>query len=153
MTPRLKKQLLAVGAIAVALGALAFIAFSDIEKNLVYYWNPDELLDKGAAARGATVRLGGLVQKGSVVWNHETLELAFKVGMTPDGGPSVVVHASGAPPQMFQEGIGAVVEGQYDGTVFHADRVMVKHSNEYRPPVAGQAAKDVYGTLAPTDEL
>jgi cytochrome c-type biogenesis protein CcmE len=146
------KQWAAVGALTVALGALTYIAFGGIEKNLVYYLNPEELIQKGPAAVGATVRLGGLVQKGSIVWNHDTLELKFNVGMTPEGPPQVAVHASGAPPQMFQEGIGAVVEGQFDGQVFHADRVMVKHSNEYRPPAAGERPRDLYGTLSPPDE-
>lgn len=146
------KQWAAVGALTVALAALSYIAFGGIEKNLVYYLNPEELLQKGPAAVGATVRLGGLVQKGSIVWNHDTLDLHFTVGMKPEGDPKVTVHASGAPPQMFQEGIGAVVEGQFDGSVFHADRVMVKHSNEYRPPAAGERPKDLYGTLAPPDD-
>jgi cytochrome c-type biogenesis protein CcmE len=147
-----QRQWAAVGALAVAGAALAYISMGGIEKNLVYYLAPDELLAKGAQARAATVRLGGLVQKGSLNWNHETLELKFRVGLAPEGDPAVLVHASGAPPQMFQEGIGAVVEGQYDGQVFHADRVMVKHSNEYRPPAPGEKPKSLYGTLSPGDE-
>ena len=153
MTRVMRTRLIAVAALAVAAGALAFIAFGSMEKNLVYYLTPDELLQRGAAARNQTVRLGGLVQKGSVDWSPATLELHFKVGMAADEGTqNVVVHATGAPPQMFQQGIGAVVEGQYDGQVFHADRVMVKHSNEYRPPAPGEQPKDVYGTLAPGDD-
>lgn len=153
MTRVMQTRLLAAAALLVAAGALAYIAFGSMEKNLVYYLTPDDLLQKGAAARNQTVRLGGLVQKGSIDWNPTTLELSFKVGMVADeGAQNVVVHATGAPPQMFQQGIGAVVEGQYDGKVFHADRVMVKHSNEYRPPAPGERPKDVYGTLSPGDE-
>ena len=144
-----KTQIVALMTIAVALGALAFVAFGGLDKNLVYYLTPDELLDRGTSARGATVRLGGLVQKDSVQFDNKTLDLTFRVGMLPDGGRSVVVHSTGTPPQMFQPGIGAVVEGQYDGQVFRADRVMVKHSNEYRPPAPGEKPKDMYGTLVP----
>lgn len=118
-----------------------------LEKNLVYYLDPAELLAKGPAARGATVRLGGLVQAHSVDWQPQTLRLRFRVGLAAEGEPSVVVQAAGAPPQMFQEGIGAVVEGQYDGQIFRADRVMVKHSNEYRPPAEGERPQDLLGTL------
>lgn len=146
-----KTQIAALMAVAVALGALAFVAFGGLEKNLVYYLNPDELLQKGAAARGAVVRLGGLVQKDSVQFDPKTLELSFRVGMQAEGGASVTVHSNGTPPQMFQPGIGAVVEGQFDGQVFRADRVMVKHSNEYRPPAPGERPKDIYGTLAPPE--
>jgi cytochrome c-type biogenesis protein CcmE len=60
----------------------------------------------------------------------------------------VQAHAKGAPPQMFREGIGVVVEGELASNgVFECDRVMVKHSNEYRAPEEGVAAKDLYRTL------
>ncbi|HSR41362.1 MAG TPA: cytochrome c maturation protein CcmE, partial [Longimicrobiales bacterium] len=54
----------------------------------------------------------------------------------------------GAPPAMFQEGMGVVVEGSYgaDG-VFQSDNVMVKHSNEYAPPEDGTHPKEAYETL------
>jgi cytochrome c-type biogenesis protein CcmE len=41
-----------------------------------------------------------------------------------------------------------VVEGAYreDG-VFRSHNVMVKHSNEYRPPEEGHEAKDLYRSL------
>jgi cytochrome c-type biogenesis protein CcmE len=49
---------------------------------------------------------------------------------------------------MFREGIGVVVEGrlQGDGT-FETDRVMIKHSNEYRAPEDGESPDEVYKTL------
>ena len=55
-----------------------------------------------------------------------------------DGTVTVPVEVSGNPPQMFREGIGAVVEGRLgpDG-VFHSDKVMVKHNNEYQAPEDG----------------
>lgn len=150
MSPARKKQLIAVAALGIAGAALAYIAFGGIENNLVYYWDVAELVAKGKAAEGATVRLGGVVQKGSIDWNTSTLDLKFKVGMQPDAGavPQVVVKASGAPPQMFREGIGVVVEGRYDGSQFNAERVMVKHSNEYRPPTPGEDPREVYKTLS-----
>jgi cytochrome c-type biogenesis protein CcmE len=148
VSPARKRQLIAVSALVVAGSALGFIAFGGIEKNLVYYWDVAQILEKGAAAVGPTVRLGGLVQQGTLDWNASTLDLHFQVGMKPEpGGPTVAVASRGAPPQMFREGIGVVLEGQYDGKVFHADRVMVKHSNEYRAPKEGERPEDLYGTL------
>jgi cytochrome c-type biogenesis protein CcmE len=144
---RRRTQLLAVLALAVGGGALTYVAFGGIEKNLVYYLAADELLARGTAAHGATVRLGGVVQRNSLVWKPETLSLAFRVGLAPEGPPAIAVESHGAPPQMFQEGIGAVVEGQFDGQVFRAERVLVKHSNEYRPPAPGERPEQVYGTL------
>lgn len=146
------KQWAALGAIAVAMGILAAVSYADIGKNLVYYLTADELLGKGSAARGMTIRLGGLVQNESVDFNNRTLQLRFKLGMLPRGGAFVAVEASGAPPQMFTQGTGAVVEGTFDGQVFHADRVMVKHSNEYQPPAPGEKPANMYTTLQTPDK-
>ncbi|MEM6730066.1 MAG: cytochrome c maturation protein CcmE [Myxococcota bacterium] len=139
MSPNAKRQLTAVAAMLVAGGALAYISLGDIGENLVYYWEPDELLERGEEGIGKPVRLGGVVKNGTVKFDEQTLDLRFNVGISPEtGGPTVTVNATGAPPQMFREGIGVVVEGKYDGKIFAADRVLVKHSNEYRAPMDGE---------------
>lgn len=126
------RPLAAVAAVLVAGSALVWVSAGSLGENLVYYWSPTELVDAGQSAKGATVRLGGMVQPGSVDWNPDNQHLAFSIS---DGTQEVAVVSTGAPPQMFREGIGVVVEGQVDGSaVFHTDRVMVKHSNEYRAP-------------------
>lgn len=126
-----RRRLLAVLAIAIAAGALTFLAVSDIGGNLVYYWTPSELHEAGDKAIGASVRLGGLVVPGSVEYG-DNLELTFRV---TDGESEVAVMANAVPPAMFRENIGVVVEGTMspDG-VFTTNRLMVKHDNEYRPP-------------------
>ncbi len=130
----MNRKALTVALLLVAGGALAFIATADLGDNLVYYWSPSEMLAKGADARGATVRLGGLIEAGSI--RQAGLDLQFKVS---DGTGSVLVRSKGTPPAMFREGIGVVVEGslQGDGT-FACDRMMIKHDNEYRAPTAGE---------------
>ena len=58
------------------------------------------------------------------------------------------VHSTGAPPQMFRDGMGVVVEGRVGaGGVFEATNLMVKHSNEYRAPKPGEEAHEKYKTL------
>ncbi|MBC7792760.1 MAG: cytochrome c maturation protein CcmE [Clostridia bacterium] len=143
MTSANKKRLIALSTVVVAVGALSFVALGGIEDNLVYYWDAGELLGKGAKAKSASVRLGGVVKNGSINWDEKALTLDFQVGIAPEiGDPSVRVHATGAPPQMFREGMGVVVEGRYDGQRFNAERVLVKHSNEYRPPEHGEKPSD-----------
>ena len=58
------------------------------------------------------------------------------------------MHSKGAPPQMFRDGMGVVVEGKYarDG-VFESSSLMVKHSNEYRAPKDGEKPADAYKSL------
>jgi cytochrome c-type biogenesis protein CcmE len=133
---RRRRRLLTVGTLAAAAAVVAFLAFGGIGENLVYYWSPSELLGAGSAARGATVRLGGLVAPGSLVREADGLTLHFAV---TDGRRSVPVTARAVPPAMFREGIGVVVEGSLaaDGE-FQTQRLMVKHDNEYRAPGEGE---------------
>ena len=125
-----KRVALALGACALA-GAILYFVVGGIGQNLVYYWGPTEVLAAGAKARGASIRLGGLVEKGSIVGGGGS-SLRFTV---TDGNKSVPVRSTSVPPQLFREGIGVVVEGTVaDDNVFEAHRLMVSHGNEYRAP-------------------
>ena len=94
------------------------------------------------------MRLGGQVKPGSLSWDAEALDLRFVVA---DSLGEVPVRSTGAPPAMFKEGIGVVVEGRYthDG-VFESKNLMVKHSNEYEPP-HGEKPEQMYESLIKTD--
>ncbi len=139
-TPSPSRKPVAIAAIVVLVSAFAYLAYGGVEENLVYFLTPNELVAKGAKAVDRPVRLGGQVVPGSVQWNADALDLRFRV---TDGTREVVVHSSGAPPQMFRAGIGVVVEGKYTRNgVFESHSLMVKHSNEYRAPVAGEKHPD-----------
>ena len=136
LPPRRSKRPFAIGALVVILGAFGYLMYGGVEENLVYFLTPNELIAKGDKAIDRPVRLGGQVVPGSVQWNADNLDLRFRV---TDGAKEVAVHSTGAPPQMFRAGIGVVVEGKYNRTgVFESHSLMVKHSNEYRPPKSGE---------------
>ncbi len=144
MTPATRKIFLGIS-LLVAASALAFISLGNIGENLVYYWNPTQVVEAGEKAYGATVRLGGVVKEGTLKWDSDKNDLWFEVY---DDKATVKVHATGAPPQMFREGIGVVVEGtMVKGGHFESDRLMVKHSNEYKAPVEGEDSKNLYETV------
>ena len=133
------------GGAAVIVAAFAWLLFGGLEKNVVFFLTPQELLAKGTDGVGVPVRLGGQVKPGSVKWNAQTLDLRFTV---TDGAREMPVHSTGAPPQMFRDGMGVVVEGRAGtGGVFEATGLMVKHSNEYRAPKPGEEAHEKYKTL------
>jgi cytochrome c-type biogenesis protein CcmE len=135
---------LIAGAVAI-LGALGFLVKGNIGEGLVYYLTPAEVLAKGVEAEGQAIRLGGLVQPGSVKWNAEELDLRFVVA---DETGAIPVVSTSAPPQMFREGMGVVVEGRMVDGVFRSSSVIVKHSNEYQPPADGHPAPaEMYETL------
>ncbi len=134
MTEATKRRLFLVGALGIAGTALGAFALGDLGDDLVYYWSPAELI-QAANAKEATVRLGGMVVPGTFDWDREAQRTRFSL---TDGTVTVPVEVAGNPPQMFREGIGAVVEGRLgpDG-VFRSEKVMVKHNNEYQAPDAG----------------
>ncbi len=136
---------LAIVAVVLVVGALGYLMYGGVEENLVYFLTPNELVAKGDKAIDRPVRLGGQVVPGSVQWDADKLDLRFRV---TDGTQEVVVHSSGAPPQMFRAGIGVVVEGKYARSgVFESHSLMVKHSNEYRAPTEGEHPERLDKTL------
>ena len=141
----MKKSLPAVLAILAVLGALGWLAMGSVGDNLVYYWSPAELKAAGPKALGADVRLGGLVEPGSV--RSEGAGTLFSV-VDAERTASVPVRTQESPPQMFREGIGVVVEGVLgpDG-VFDSKRLLVKHDEVYTPPKPGDDPQQVYQTV------
>jgi len=139
-----RKRTAIIGA-AVVLGTFGWMLYGGLDKNVVFFLTPKELLAKGTQGYDVPVRLGGQVKPGSVKWNDQTLDLRFAI---VDGSAEVVVHSRGAPPQMFRDGMGVVLEGRYGrDSVFDATSLMVKHSNEYRAPKAGEKPQEMYRTL------
>ncbi|MEO8359571.1 MAG: cytochrome c maturation protein CcmE [Vicinamibacteria bacterium] len=143
-----KRVALALGACALG-GAILYFVVGGIGQNLVYYWGPTEVLAAGPKAEGASIRLGGLVEKGSIT-KGDGSNLQF---MVTDGKKSVHVRCTSVPPQMFREGIGVVVEGTMAGDgVFESHRLMVSHGNEYRAP-NDPASIDLKKLMDSTDGL
>jgi cytochrome c-type biogenesis protein CcmE len=150
MSPTNRNRMIAVIALLVAGAGLAFIAFGNIGENLVYYWSPSEMVAQGSRAYGPTIRLGGIVEAKSIQWNPEYTSLTFRVADNKEpGAAAVTVASTQTPPQMFREGIGVVVEGSFDKSqVFKTNRLMVNHSNEYRPPKPGEKPRDWKDTVS-----
>jgi cytochrome c-type biogenesis protein CcmE len=134
-----------IGGAVVLVAVFTWLLFGGLEKNVVFFLTPKELLAKGRDGVGVPVRLGGQVKPGSMTWDAKTLDLRFTV---TDGAKEIPVHSTGAPPQMFRDGMGVVVEGRVgQAGVFQATNLMVKHSNEYRAPKPGEEAHEKYKTL------
>ena len=117
----------------VIVAAIGYLVWAGVSRSVVYFVTPSELL--AAPAAGKTYRLGGLVQPGSLKWEPKTLDLSFTLS---DGKANVAVKHRGAPPDLFAEGRGAVVEGSWtpDG-YFKASLILAKHSEEYKAPHDG----------------
>jgi cytochrome c-type biogenesis protein CcmE len=132
---------------AVIAAALAYMIYAGVTQSAVYFVTPSEI--QAAPVSGKSYRLGGLVAPGSLRWDPRTLDLTFTL---TDGKASVPVRHKGAPPDLFGEGRGAVVEGSWsaDGH-FKATLILAKHSEEYKAPHdAGAGYRDLMKSLQKT---
>lgn len=123
------------GLFAVIIG---FLMWTNLSSNLVFYLTPTEAHDQRAGfSNGERFRLGGLVEPGSITSTVDGV--SFRVS---DGATSVAVAHTGTPPQLFQEDVGVVVEGTWNGDTFESDTLLVRHDEQYRAPADGEPAPE-----------
>lgn len=132
------QRLVLLTAALVALGGAGALAFSTLGDRATYFYAPSDLAAKPPG--DAAIRLGGLVERGSVVKQPDGLTLTFRV---TDNARTAPVRYAGLVPDLFREGQGVIAEGRFgaDG-VFAADTILAKHDENYMPPeVAGSLHK------------
>ena len=136
MKAKRKRLYLALGGLAL-LGLASALVLSAFEENLVFFFSPSDLQAKEVAP-GQRLRLGGLVETGSVARATDGVGVSFRV---TDGAGSVRVTYDGILPDLFREGQGVVAEGTLVGGVFQAREVLAKHDENYMPPEVADALK------------
>lgn len=117
----------AVAGVAVLVIAGAMI-FQALTTSLVYFVLPNEYAAEPDRYDAGRLRLGGIVADQSVLFDESDLRLTFQV---TDGLVSYPVSHFGAPPDLFQENVGVVIEGHFEGDTFMSDNVLVRHSEVY----------------------
>jgi cytochrome c-type biogenesis protein CcmE len=122
----------------VLLGAAAGLALYAMNDTLVFFYSPSEVLAKQIPP-GRTLRIGGLVETGSVARDADGATVHFRV---TDTAKTVAVVYKGILPDLFREGQGVVAEGtmSQDG-VFVAAEVLAKHDEKYMPKEVVDALK------------
>lgn len=126
-----KHQRLVLLAVAlVALIGAALLAAWALRNQASYFYVPSDMAANPPAA-GQAVRLGGMVEQGSLKTRPDGVTVDFVVG---DGKARVPVMFSGIVPDLFVEGSGVVAEGSLrpDGT-FAATELLAKHDENYMP--------------------
>ncbi|MFB3817671.1 MAG: cytochrome c maturation protein CcmE [Candidatus Methylomirabilales bacterium] len=116
----------------IVLAALVGLVYFGVRDSVVYFYTPTELHQQRDQVRGKALRVGGMVEDGSIRWDAQALLLSFSL---TDGQASIPVRHKGTAPDLFKEGSGAVVEGTWapEG-YFRSSTIMAKHSEEYKPP-------------------
>jgi len=133
-----RRRLYFVVAGMVLLGAAAGLTLYAMNDTLVFFYSPSELLAKQIPP-GRTLRIGGLVEAGSVAREGDGTTVHFRV---TDTAKTVPVVYRGILPDLFREGQGVVAEGMMgqDG-VFVAAEVLAKHDEKYMPKEVVDALK------------
>ncbi|MGN6277294.1 MAG: cytochrome c maturation protein CcmE [Sphingomonas sp.] len=134
MKAKHQRLTLALLALAAIIGA-ALLALSGLKDQASFFYAPSDVKREGLPL-GKAVRLGGMVEAGSIKHLPDGISIRFVV---TDGEASVSVSFSGIVPDLFREKSGVVAEGQFqpDGS-FVATNLLAKHDEKYMPPqVAG----------------
>jgi cytochrome c-type biogenesis protein CcmE len=143
------KRLAIIVSGVIGLTVAVLLVLNAFQSNLVFFYSPTEVLEgKVAVAAGKPIRIGGLVEQGSVKRSADGLKVDFVI---TDLNKKLPVHYEGLLPDLFREGQGVVAQGRLqDGNRFVASEVLAKHDEKYMPPEAAQALKG--GTFAPGEE-
>ena len=137
MKPKNQRLVLLVAAsIAVILAVL--LAMWGLRDRAAYFYTPADIVS-GKAAEGHAMRLGGMVEKGSIQRSADGLTIRFTV---TDGKAQTPVTYRGIVPDLFREGSGAVAEGRLQKGIFIADTILAKHDERYMPPELGNLAAE-----------
>jgi cytochrome c-type biogenesis protein CcmE len=129
--PKNQRLTLLALALAAVVGAV-LLAMSALKDQAAYFYTPGDVARQGGPL-GRAVRVGGMVEAGSLKRAADGVTIEFLVG---DETPHRLrVRFRGIVPDLFKENSGVVAEGRFEpGGLFVADTILAKHDETYRPP-------------------
>ena len=137
MKPK-NQRLVLVAVAAAAVLAAVLLAMWGLRDRASYFFTPADVA-AGKAHNGQAMRLGGMVESGSIRRAPDGVTIRFIV---TDGKAQTPVVYRGIVPDLFREGSGAVAEGHLQNGTFVADTILAKHDERYMPPELGNLAAE-----------
>ena len=137
MKPKNQRLVLVVAAVA-ALMVAVVLAMWGLRNQASFFYTPADIA-AGKAHDGEVLRLGGMVERGSVQHLPDGVTIRFVV---TDGKAETPVVFRGIVPDLFREGSGAVAEGRLEKGAFIADTILAKHDERYMPPELGNLSAE-----------
>jgi cytochrome c-type biogenesis protein CcmE len=136
-SPKARRRLWVVMAVGPLLALAVGLSLWAMRDGVTYFVTPSEATEE-AAPTGRHVRLGGLVEAGSVERATDGT-VSFRVS---DGGAATRVSFKGQLPDLFREGQGVVAEGAFrPDRSFEASQVLAKHDETYMPREVAEKLK------------
>ena len=137
MKPKTQRLAL-VAAALVAVIAAVLLAMWGLKDRAAYFYTPADIV-AGRAEAGKPMRLGGMVERGSIKRAGDGVTINFVV---TDGDARTPVTYRGIVPDLFREDSGVVAEGRMSQGTFVADTILAKHDERYMPPQLGNQAAE-----------
>ena len=138
---RKRRRLVMVLACMAGLGSATALTLNAFRDNLVFFMTPADLAEK-APGPDQTIRLGGIVQAGSLHRGRSADGEPTAQFEVTDGKAAVAVSYTGILPDLFREGQGVVALGTLSPAGgFVAQEVLAKHDEKYMPKDVAEALK------------
>ncbi|MGL4861085.1 MAG: cytochrome c maturation protein CcmE [Enterobacteriaceae bacterium] len=125
-----------------------------LRSNIDLFYTPGEIVHGGKQKPkphiGQRLRIGGMVQPGSVHRDGDSLKVSFALY---DAQAVVSVTYQGILPDLFREGQGVVAKGvlQADNHIV-ASEVLAKHDENYTPPEIAEAMESNHLPQVPQEK-
>jgi cytochrome c-type biogenesis protein CcmE len=114
------------------------LAMWGLRERASYFYTPADIA-AGKAVQGRSMRLGGMVERGSIFRQPDGVTIRF---VLTDGKAETPVVYRGIVPDLFREGSGAVAEGRLQNGALTADTILAKHDERYMPPELGNLSAE-----------
>lgn len=135
---RKQKRLTGIAVIGCVIALAAFLVTTALRDEIVFFYDPTEIVEDAKVAPGQNFRLGGLVEEGSVSKDGETIRFQIT-----DQNQVIPVTYVGLLPDLFREGQGVIAEGKLTQQgVFEASSILAKHDENYIPKELEGVLKD-----------
>ena len=114
--------------LVVIVSLISWLVFAGVKDSMVYYITVDELLEDVPDIYGQKIRVSGTVVDGSI-----QNELDDSLRFTIEAGEGTLdVEYDGVIPDIFTDGVEAVVEGKFSrNNIFEADLLLAKCPTKY----------------------
>jgi len=123
---RRKRNPAAYVLLALVVVGLGVVLFQGLNNAALYYRNVDEAVHDKASLGTSRFRVQGTV-------GDDVKQSAGEVDFTISfNGASIPVHHRGDPPELFKPGVPVVLEGHFQGDFYESDRILIKHTAEYK---------------------
>jgi cytochrome c-type biogenesis protein CcmE len=132
MNPARKRKLAIVLFVLGVLTTVTLLILYALRQNISLFYTPQQLSRENVPQQ-RHIRLGGMVVPGSIQRGQADLSIRFDV---TDYKKTIHVVYQGILPDLFREGQGVVVQGQFNQKrqQLNATEILAKHDEKYMPP-------------------